>query len=89
MVHERLTPGGLLVIASPYSWDESITEKDKWLGGIRRDGEPYSTLTALRETLAPHFDTVGEPVKLPFVLRITRNRFEHSLSEVTVWEKRP
>jgi len=87
MIHERLTPGGLLVIASPYSWDETITEKDKWLGGIRKDGEPYSTLTALREILAPNFDAVGEPVKLPFVLRITRNRFEHTLSEVTVWEK--
>jgi len=88
MIHERLNPGGLLVIASPYSWDETITEKDKWLGGIRKDGEPYTTLTALHEVLAPHFDPVGDALKIPFVLRITQNRFEHTLSEVTVWERK-
>jgi 5-histidylcysteine sulfoxide synthase/putative 4-mercaptohistidine N1-methyltranferase len=88
MIHERINPGGLLVIASPYSWDETITEKDKWLGGIRKDGEPYITLTALHEILAPNFDSVGEALKIPFVLRITQNRFEHTLSEVTLWERK-
>ncbi len=88
MIHERLNPRGLLVVASPYSWDETITEKDKWLGGIRKDGEPYTTLTALHEVLAPNFEPVGDARKIPFVLRITQNRFEHTLSEVTVWEKR-
>jgi len=87
MIHERLNPGGLLVIASPYSWDETITEKGKWLGGIRKDGEPYTTLTALHEVLVPNFEPVGDALKIPFVLRITQNRFEHTLSEVTVWEK--
>lgn len=88
MIHERINMGGLLVIASPYSWDETITEKDKWLGGIRKDGEPYDTLSALHDVLRPHFNPVGEPTKLPFVLRITQNRYEHTLSEVTVWEKK-
>jgi len=87
MIHERLNPGGLLVIASPYSWDETITEKEKWLGGIRKDGEPYTTLIALHEILAHHFAAVGEALKIPFVLRITQNRFEHTLSEVTLWER--
>ena len=88
MIRERLNSGGLLVIASPYSWDEAITDKDKWLGGVRKDGEPYTTLSALKDVLAPHFNLQGNPVKIPFVLRITQNRFEHTLSEVTVWEKR-
>ncbi len=85
-IHERLTPGGLLVVASPYSWDETITEKNKWLGGIRKDGEPYTTRTALHDILAPHFAPVGAPTKIPFVLRVTQNRFEHTLSEGTIWE---
>jgi 5-histidylcysteine sulfoxide synthase/putative 4-mercaptohistidine N1-methyltranferase len=88
MIHERLNPGGSLVIASPYSWDQTITEKEKWLGGIRKDGEPYTTREALHESLAPHFNPVEDALKIPFVLRITRNRFEHTFSEVTVWEKR-
>lgn len=88
IIHERIQPGGLLIVASPYSWDEAITEKSKWLGGYRKDGEPYTTLTALRELLNPEFRSIEEPRKLPFVLRITQNRFEHTLSEVTAWEKR-
>ena len=87
MIHERLNPGGLLVIASPYSWDETVTDKDKWIGGIRKDGEPYTTLSAMQDVLSPHFSPKGHPTKIPFVLRITQNRFEHTLSEVTVWKK--
>lgn len=87
-IHERLNPGGLLMIASPYSWDEAITEKDKWLGGYRKDGEPYTTRMALHDLLEPHFESVGEATNIPFVLRVTRNRFEHTISEMTVWERR-
>jgi 5-histidylcysteine sulfoxide synthase/putative 4-mercaptohistidine N1-methyltranferase len=88
MIHERLKPGGLLVIASPYSWDEAFTEKDEWLGGIRVAGEPFTTLEGLHHCLTPHFKPLGEPRSVPFVLRETKRKFQHTLSEVTVWERR-
>jgi hypothetical protein len=88
MIHQRINPHGLLVIASPYSWDTEFTEPDEWLGGIRVAGEPFTTLEGLHECLAPHFTPVGEPRSIPFVLRETRRKFQHSLSEVTVWERR-
>ena len=46
-VHERLNPGGVLVITSPYTWLEEFTKKENWLGGIRKAGEPYLTLDTL------------------------------------------
>ncbi len=55
MIHERINPGGLLVIASPYSWDEEFTEKQEWLGGIRVAGEPFTTREGLHECLTPSF----------------------------------
>ena len=87
-IRERINPGGLLIIASPYSWSEEFTEKKEWLGGIRVAGEPFTTLEGLHECLDEHFTLVGEPRSIPFVIRETRNKFQHSLSEVTVWERR-
>jgi hypothetical protein len=42
-IHERIRPGGLLVLTSPYTWLEEYTEKARWLGGSRKDGEPVFT----------------------------------------------
>lgn len=84
----RILPGGLLVIASPYSWDEAFTPKSHWLGGRRVAGEPLTTLEALHRVLEPAFRPVGDPVTVPFVIRETRRKFQHSLSQVTVWERK-
>jgi len=85
-IHERMNPGGLLVITSPYTWLEEFTKKEEWLGGYRDAGEPVWTLDGLKETLAPRFRMVGEPRDVPFVIRETRRKFQHSVAELTVWE---
>ena len=85
-IHERLNPGGILVLASPYTWLEAFTKKKDWVGGFRKDGEPYMTLEGLADLLTPHFRQVGDPVDIPFVLRETRRKFQHTVSQTTVWE---
>lgn len=87
-IHERINPGGLLIITSPYTWLEEYTKKDEWLGGYREAGEPVWTLDGLKDLLAPHFRMVGEPQEVPFVIRETRRKFQHNLAELTVWELR-
>jgi 5-histidylcysteine sulfoxide synthase/putative 4-mercaptohistidine N1-methyltranferase len=86
-VHERLKPGGILVITSPYTWLEEFTKKENWLGGVRKGGEPYMTLDALGELLRPHFTMLGAPKDEEFVIRETRRKFQHTVSELTAWEK--
>ena len=86
MIHERINPGGLLVITSPYTWLEEYTKKEEWLGGYREAGEPVWTLDGLKEALAPHFRLLGEPRDVPFVIRETRRKFQHTVAELTVWE---
>jgi putative 4-mercaptohistidine N1-methyltranferase len=85
-IHERLNPGGLLVITSPYSWSEEYTRKEEWLGGYREAGEPVWSLDELKKALAPRFRMLGAPRDLPFVIRETRRKFQHSIAELTVWE---
>lgn len=86
-VHERLNPGGILLIASPYTWLEEHTKREEWVGGFKRNAESFTTLDGLKELLGPHFRMVGAPVDVPFVIRETRRKFQHSLSEVTLWER--
>ena len=86
-VHERLQAGGILVLSSPYTWLDEFTKKKDWLGGFRRDGEPVMTLNTLRELLGPHFAMIGAPKDVEFVLRETRRKFQHTVAELTVWER--
>ncbi len=86
-VHERLNPGGVLLIASPCTWLEEHTKREEWLGGFKKNAENFTTLDGLKEILGAHFRMDGEPVDVPFVIRETRRKFQHSLSEVTLWER--
>ena len=86
-VHERLNPGGLLLIATPCTWLEEHTPRAQWVGGFKKDGENFTTLDGLRAALGASFKLVEGPLDVPFVLRETKRKFQYTLSEVTVWER--
>ncbi|BDM65939.1 SAM-dependent methyltransferase [Shewanella sp. NFH-SH190041] len=86
-IGSRLVPGGYLVISSPYTWLEVYTPKDQWLGGIKRNGENLTTLEGLTETLIGEFELVAVK-EIPFVIRETKRKFQHSISEMSIWRKR-
>ncbi|MDG6778675.1 5-histidylcysteine sulfoxide synthase [Thiomicrorhabdus sp. zzn3] len=90
MIHERLNQGGLLILTSPNSWDSAFTEPSRWLGGYKdaHSGENVTTLEGLHALLDAEFESVGQPMDLPFVIRETARKFQHSVAEVTVWKKR-
>ncbi len=86
-IHERLNLGGILMITSPYTWLEEHTPREEWLGGFKKDGENVTTLDGLKAVLSAHFDLVKAPMKVPFVIRETQHKFQHTLSEVTFWKR--
>lgn len=86
-IHERLNIGGILLIASPYTWLEEHTKREDWVGGFKRNAENFTTLDGLKEQLGVHFRLVAQPVDVPFVIRETKRKFQHSVSEVTLWER--
>ena len=87
IIHERLNIGGVLLIASPYTWLEEHTRREAWIGGFKRDGESFGTLDGLKEMLGTHFKLIDGPREVPFVIRETRRKFQHTLSEATIWER--
>jgi 5-histidylcysteine sulfoxide synthase/putative 4-mercaptohistidine N1-methyltranferase len=86
-VHERLNIGGILLITSPYTWLEEHTRREEWIGGFKQSAENFTTLDGLKEQLGQHFRLIAAPVDVPFVIRETRRKYQHSLSEVTLWER--
>ncbi|MDX1347801.1 MAG: 5-histidylcysteine sulfoxide synthase [Thiomicrorhabdus chilensis] len=89
-IHQRLNDGGLLLLASPYTWLEEYTAKEHWLGGYKdvHSGENVTTLEGLHAILDMEFDLVKAPFDLPFVIRETQRKFQHTMSEVTLWKKK-
>ena len=86
-IHQRVNIGGILLIASPYTWLEEHTPREEWIGGFKQAGENMTTLDGLKNILGTHFRLIGEPRQVPFVIRETAHKFQHSLSEVTLWER--
>ena len=88
-IHRRINPGGLLMLASPYTWLEEHTKKEEWVGGVKKDGESYFTLDGIKDLLQANFRLLQGPLEVPFVIRETRRKFQHTISEVTIWERLP
>jgi 5-histidylcysteine sulfoxide synthase/putative 4-mercaptohistidine N1-methyltranferase len=82
----RILPAGLLVITSPYTWLEEYTPKDKWLGGRREHGEPLTSFAGLERCLASGFSLVARS-DIPFVIRETARKHQHTIAEMTVWRR--
>lgn len=73
--------GGWLVITSPYTWLEEYTPRDKWLE------QGHGTLAGLRAHLGTDF-TEHKVFDLPFLIREHRRKFQWSIAEVSLWQKR-
>ncbi|MGI9279476.1 MAG: 5-histidylcysteine sulfoxide synthase [Endozoicomonas sp.] len=87
-IQERIRPGGLLVLTSPYTWLEEYTSKEKWLGGVRENGEALTTYDGLKRVLDQDFEEVEPPRDVPFVIRETARKHQHTVAQATFWRKK-
>lgn len=68
-------PGGVVVLASPYSWLEQWTPRERWLD-----------FTAVRAILEPAFALERE-CDLPFIIREHARKFQLGVSHVAVFRR--
>lgn len=87
-ITRMINPGGVLMLSSPYTWLEAFTPKENWLGGIRENGEALTTHQALQRLLAADFEEITAPQDVPFVIRETARKYQHTLAQLTIWRKR-
>ncbi|MCV6608160.1 MAG: 5-histidylcysteine sulfoxide synthase [Campylobacterales bacterium] len=83
-ISHRLNDDGIFIIGSPFTWDESYTDKELWIGG--HNGK--DSQEALEEVLSKDFEKVKEPFEVEFVIREHQRKFQHSKSFFSVWKKR-
>lgn len=78
--------GGLLLNTSPYSWFETYTPKEAWLGG--KESGPHSSYSSagLHNVLSEHFELVHEE-NMPLIIREHARKFEYIVAHATVWRR--
>jgi len=86
-VHEYLTIGGVLVMSSPYTLLTEYTARENWMGGFTENGKDFSVLDGMKRILEPHFLLMNDPVDVPFVIRETKRKFQHTIAELSSWKR--
>ena len=71
--------GGSLILATPFTWLEEYTPRDRWIGS----GDSKEKLV---ELLSPWFRLEYEE-DLPFLIREHRRKFQYSVSWGTRWKR--
>lgn len=66
-------PGGILIVASPYTWLDEYTPRERWLGGFFRDGRPVFGRDGVRAALGPRFLLEREEDHLFFIRHHARS----------------
>ncbi|RXJ84691.1 5-histidylcysteine sulfoxide synthase [Arcobacter cloacae] len=83
----RINKDGLLVLLSPYTWLEDYTPKENWLGGYIKDNKEISTLDSLKNNLSSQFELL-DIIDVPFVIKETARKYQHTISQMTIWKKK-
>ena len=86
-IPSRINKDGLLVLLSPYTWLEDYTPKENWLGGYIKDNKEVKTLQTLKENLLVDFELL-ETIDVPFVIKETSRKYQHTISQMSIWKKR-
>lgn len=73
-----ISPGGILIIASPYSWLRDFTSPDNWMD--------ENSLEIMKKIFKGKMSFV-RAFDLPFLLREHYRKYEWGVSQVTIWRK--
>ncbi|MEX2476351.1 putative 4-mercaptohistidine N1-methyltransferase [Marinobacter sp.] len=86
-IHRHLAPHGTLVISSPYTLMDEFTPIGNWIGGYQRNGSPCTVYQGMKERLSQHFEEIQPPQDVPFVIRETRRKYQHTIAELSAWRR--
>lgn len=81
---DLVSPGGQLLLGTPFSWLQEYTPRENWIGGSEAAG---SSRDALFKILDPHFE-LHLSKDLPFLIREHSRKFQYGISLGTRWIRR-
>lgn len=77
---DLVSPGGQLILTTPFSWLEDFTPSQNWLDG-------KNSASALKEVLGQKFDLELEK-DLPFLIREHRRKFQYTIALGMRWRRK-
>jgi len=78
-LNQLVTPGGQLLLTTPFTWLEEFTPRENWLA--KEDSE-----TALLHALSPFFK-LEYKINMPFLIREHRRKFQYSVALGMRWRR--
>lgn len=85
-IHRRLNDRGLFVVVSDFCFNEQITQKSNWLGGIKVNGENVTGFDGLTQQLLPHFNLL-ETEQLSQVIPVNSHSSITKNLQVSIWQR--
>jgi len=82
-----VSPGGLVAIASPYSWMEEHTPRGAWLGGFMRDGQPVLAQDTLRNLLNEQSFQMVHQEDMPLLIREHERKYQYVVAHMMVFQR--
>mmetsp|Transcript_2200 Transcript_2200/g.5440 ORF Transcript_2200/g.5440 Transcript_2200/m.5440 type:complete len:286 (+) Transcript_2200:101-958(+) len=79
-----VSPGGVLVLVSPYSWLPDYTAKEHWLGGREAGARSFQVVSGVLQSGG--FELI-ERRDMPFLIRDHVRKFQWGCSDGTVWKR--
>jgi len=79
---DLVRPRGQVFITTPFSWLDSYTPRENWLGG-----EGGDSFAGLREALDPAFELTAS-FDMPFLIREHARKFQYSVAQASRWVRR-
>ena len=77
---ELVSPGGQLLLTTPFTWLEEFTPKERWING-------KDCASALKQILNPFFELEYEK-NMPFLLREHKRKFQYTMALGMRWRRK-
>ncbi|WP_133468671.1 5-histidylcysteine sulfoxide synthase [Paraglaciecola marina] len=84
---QRVKPGGIMVIGSSYGWNEDITDKHRWIGGVKRNGENLSSEAHLTELMEGEFELLQQ-ADIVSQFELDKRTSQTANNHITIWRKK-
>lgn len=86
-VDQRLNKNGLFFLLSDYAFNEKITTKENWLGGLKVNGENVTGFAGVEEILNPKFEFLAQH-ELSKILKNNARYCSVYQIHLTIWRKK-
>jgi len=77
---ELISPGGQLLLTTPFTWLEEFTPQERWISG-------EDCASALKQILNPFFELEYEK-NMPFLLREHKRKFQYTMALGMRWRRK-